>query len=77
MNPKILNHDEWLLTSSPTNNTNISKKRDSIYRGTAKSNINLYSKIDTAKKTTKHIHIQISCLKDSFWKEKKSNPSVF
>ena len=77
LNPKKLNHDEWLFTSCPKNNTNTSKNKDKEYNGTAKSKINLYSKIETAKNTIRQIKIQISCLNDSFWKEKNSKPSVF
>lgn len=41
-----------------------------VYNGRAMSNINLYSKIDTKKKISKHRTIQINCLNASFSKEK-------
>ena len=36
------------------------------YNGTAKSKMNLYSKIEIEKNITRHKEIQINCLKDSF-----------
>ena len=42
---------------------------DKKYKGTAKSNINLYSIICIMKKIIKQIKIHISCLNDSFFNE--------
>ena len=66
MNPKKLNQEEWLLTSCPKKITSISSIKDIEYNGTAKSKMNLYSKIEIAKKITRHKQIQINCLIDSF-----------
>tara|TARA_B100001123_G_C15036237_1_gene917511 strand:+ start:580 stop:774 length:195 start_codon:yes stop_codon:yes gene_type:complete len=42
------------------------------YNGTAKSKMNLYSKIEIEKNITRHKEIQINCLKDSFLIENTS-----
>ena len=55
-----------MLTSCPKKITSISRIIDIEYNGPAKSKMNLYSKIETEKKITKHKQIQINCLKDSF-----------
>ena len=56
----------WLLISCPKNITSISRIKDIKYNGIAKSKMNLYSKIEIAKKIIRHKQIQINCLKDSF-----------
>ena len=42
------------------------------YNGTAKSKMNLYSKIEIEKNINRHKEIQINCLKDSFLIENTS-----
>ena len=61
-----------MLTSCPKNITSTSKIKDMEYNGTAKSKMNLYSKIEIEKNITRHKEIQINCLKDSFLIENTS-----
>ena len=75
--PKKLNHETELFTSWPKSRTKTKRIIDKKYKGTAKSNINLYSIICMTKKIIKQIKIHISCLNDSFFNETKGNSSEY